>query len=239
MARLHYEVHMTLTLPLLGRFLNRWWWLIALPAIVAAVWTVATYPFNPAPSYGLSVRFSAGDSTPGGAGQDFDATYYSYLSSEYIVANLKDWARTGDFATAVSEELAAQGVVATPAEVAGSIQAADSDRSILVLSFGGPDPARLVTVANAAIRVLETRNAELLAPLGGETARVVALDVPSPGASQPGLRDRLEPLLKIVLGIAVGLGLALLAWAFDPRVHDGHDLRGLRVMGRIPGRHGG
>lgn len=227
---------MIVTLPLIGRFLKRWWWLIMLPALVATAWTVVTYPYNPAPSYGLAVRFSAGDSNPGAPEQDFDATYYSYLSSEYIVANLEDWARTGDFAMAVSEELAAVGVTATPAEVAGAIEAADSDRSILVVSFRGPDPTRLVAIADAAIRVLETRNAESLPPLGGENARVVALDVPSPGASVPGLRDRLEPLLKIALGLAVGFGLALLAWALDPRVHDAQDLRGLVVVGKIPGR---
>lgn len=227
---------MTVTLPLIGRFLARWWWLIVLPALAATAWTVATYPYNPVTRYGFSIRFSAGDSTPGGAGQDFDATYYSYLSSEYIVANLEDWTRTGDFATVVSEEMAAAGVAATPAEVAGAIAAADSDRSILVVSFSGTDRERLVAVAEAAIRVLETRSANSLAPLGGENARVVALDTPNPGASQPGLRDQLEPLLKIVLGLVLGFGLALLAWAFDPRVHDDHDLRGLRVMGRIPGR---
>ncbi len=103
---------MTVTLPLIGRFLARWWWLIVLPALAATAWTVATYPYNPVTRYGFSIRFSAGDSTPGGAGQDFDATYYSYLSSEYIVANLEDWTRTGDFATVVSEEMAAAGVAA-------------------------------------------------------------------------------------------------------------------------------
>lgn len=225
---------MTVTFSLIGRFLKRWWWLIALPAVVAAAWTALTYPYDRPASYGLSLRFSAGDSTPGGSNQDFDSTYYSYLSSEYIVANLEDWARTGDFATAVSDELAAAGVTATPAEVAGAITGADSDRSILILYFAGVDPTRLVAIADAAIRVLETRNAEALPPLNGENARVVALDTPSPGENPVGLRDRLEPLLKVVLGIVVGFALALLAWALDPRVHDSHDVAGVTVIGRIP-----
>lgn len=225
---------MTITLPLIGRFLKRWWWLIVLPGLVAAAYTVATYPFNRPTSYALTIRFSAGDSTPGPATADFDSTYYSYLSSEYIVANLKDWTRTGAFMTAVSEELAAEGITATPAEVAGQITAADSDRSILYVFFGGPDPDRLAAIANAAIRVLETRNAEALAPLNGENANVVALDVPAPGATAPGLRDQLEPLLRVALGFGVGLVLALAAWALDPRVHDSHDLSKLPLLGRIP-----
>ncbi len=225
---------MTVTLSLLGRFLMRWWWLIALPALVAAAWTAATYSFNPPTSYALTIRFSAGDSTPGATSAEFDSTYYSYLSSEYIVANLQDWTRTGAFMTAVSEELATAGVTATPAEVAGQIPAADSDRSILYVYFAGSDPARLTAVAEAATRVLETRNAEALTPLNGENANVVALDTPAPGATQPGLRDQLEPLLRIALGFAVGLALALLAWAVDPRVHDRHDLKGLPLLGRIP-----
>ncbi len=100
--------------------------------------------------------------------------------------------------------------------------------------FGGPDPDRLAAIANAAIRVLETRNAEALAPLNGENANVVALDVPAPGATAPGLRDQLEPLLRVALGFGVGLVLALAAWALDPRVHDSHDLSKLPLLGRIP-----
>jgi capsular polysaccharide biosynthesis protein len=219
---------------LLSLFLRRWWWLIALPPLVALVYTLATWQ-PAAGGYSLAMRYTAADSTPAVAEQGVDSTYNSFLSSEYIVAAMKDWVRTGEFAQAVSAELAQTGLSLDAATVAGRIQASDNARSILIVYLGGPDAAELVGVADAVTRVLQARNAAVFPQLNGDNAAVTALDMPSPGLAAAPLRAQLEPLLRIALALAGGLALALLAWYFDPVIRTRHELerQGWRVLGAI------
>ena len=213
---------------------RRWWWLIVLPVLVAGLYGAATYR-RPAPTYSASLRYTASQpagltSTPG-----YDPNYYRWLTSEYIVTGLKTWVTTGNFATAVSSQLAASGKTIPAGALQGAL-GSDSTRSILVVSFTSGDPADVPVIFDAITRVLQKDNASVFPELGGLAAVVQPLDAPGVVAVAPSLRSRLDLPLKLAVGLVLGIGLALLAHYFDPFVHDQRDLNrlGLPVVGEIP-----
>jgi capsular polysaccharide biosynthesis protein len=214
----------------------RWWWLILLPPLVAGTYGLATYR-PPATTYAASLRFTAGQPESGDVPAErlYDPNYYRWLTSEYIVGGLKDWARTGAFAEAVSAELAARGVTLPAGAINGAIST-DNARSILIvyLSWGNPD--QLPALAEAVSKVLQEQNADAFPQLGGQAAVVVPLDKPGIGSVPPSLRARFDLLLKIGLGLAVGITLALAAHYFDPFVREREELErmGVQVIAEIP-----
>jgi capsular polysaccharide biosynthesis protein len=215
------------------RILRRWRLLVLLPALVIGGVGLATYQ-RPPITYGTTVRFTA-SLPPSFTGDGFDPTYYSWLTSEYIVGSLSDWITTGAFAQAVSDELKTQGkTIAAPA-VQASL-ASDYVRSQLILYVNTGSVENTHAIAEAAIKVLQTRNAEAFPQLGGENAVVNALDAPNVSASAPGLRSMLDLPIRLGLGLGVGLALAFAAHYLDPFIRTKTDveLLGLQVLAEIP-----
>jgi capsular polysaccharide biosynthesis protein len=218
------------------KIVTRWWWLIILPPLVVGAYTYLNRQ-PPAPVYGTTLRFTAGQpQAQPGNGNGYDPNYYRWLTSEYIIGGLKDWVRTGAFAEAVSGELATRGLNLSAGAVAGAVSGSDNQRSILVIYLNWPDDKELVTIAQAVTTVLQTRNADVFPQLGGQPATVTPLDQPSVGPVPPSLRVRYDWLLKVGLGLVVGLALALVAHYLDPRVMEKDELErlGLQVIAEIP-----
>ena len=214
----------------------RWRWLILLPPLVAGAYGLATYQ-PPATTYAASLRFTAGqpDGRDVPAERLYDPNYYRWLTSEYIVGGLKDWARTGAFAEAVSAELAQRGVTIAAGAINGAI-AADNARSILIVYLSWNNSEQLPALAEAVSKVLQEQNAAAFPQLGGQAAVVIPLDKPAIGQVPPSLRARFDLLLKIGLGLAVGIALALAAHYFDPFVREREELEGMgvKVVAEIP-----
>jgi succinoglycan biosynthesis transport protein ExoP len=165
----------------------------------------------------------------------YDPNYYRWLTSEYIVTGLKSWAQTGDFAQAVSTELAAKGI-SVPVDALRGALSSDNARSILVVSFTSGDASQVGPIFDAITTVLQRDNAAVFPQLGGLSAVVEPLDPPGVVPLAPSLRARLDLPLKLALGLVLGVALALLAHYFDPFVRDRRDLDrlGLPVAGEIP-----
>jgi hypothetical protein len=220
----------------------RWWWLILVPPLVVAVYGLATYQ-TPAGGYALSLRYTAGQPETVAASPNYDPNYYRWLTSEYIVSGLKDWAQTGQFVAAVQAQIAASGSSMPPASIAG----ADNARSILLIylatSISDPQVAneQLRLTAEAVTAVLQNQNAEVFPQLGGQAATVTPLDNPSPAPTAPSLRARLDLPIKVAIGLALGLALAFLAHYFDPLVRDRNDVEqmGLKIVAEMPQLQGG
>lgn len=219
------------------RIARRWWWLALLPALAAAAYGLVTYR-APAVAYSALVRYIVGQPAGLAATTGYDPNYYRWLTSEYISTALKDWVRTGDFAEAVSAQLAAEGVDLPPGAVQGAL-GSDNVRSVLVVFVTVGEPGQAALILNAATAALR-ENADVFPQLGGLAAEVVPLDVPFPGPVAPSLRARLDLPLKIAIGLALGVGLALAAHYFDPFVRDRREVEamGLAVVGEIPARAG-
>jgi capsular polysaccharide biosynthesis protein len=213
---------------------RRWWWLIVLPALVAGLYGAATY-HPPPPTYSAALRYTAGQPSSLASSPGYDPNYYRWLTSEYIVTALKTWVQSGSFAAAVSAELAAKGQSIPVGALRGAL-GSDSTRSILVVSFSSGDGSQVPAIFDAITTVLQRDNATVFPQLGGLAAVVQPLDSPDVVAVAPSLRARLDWPLKLVVGLILGLGLALVAHYLDPYVRDRRDLDqlGLPVAGEIP-----
>lgn len=214
---------------------RRWWYLILLPPLIVAAYGLATYQ-PPITVYNAGVRYAVGQPAGLEDTAGYDPNYYRWLTSEYVATGLKDWVPTSAFAAAVSAQLAAAGVEVPAAALQGAI-GADNARSILIvyLTWGAADQ---VPVIFDAISAALQDNAAVFPQLGGLAAAAVPLDAARVGAVAPGLRSRLDLPLKVAVGLAAGLALALLAHYFDPFVRDRRDLEqiGLAVLGELPRR---
>ena len=216
------------------RILLRRWWLIVIPAIALGAVVIATYTAPP-PAYAATMRFAVGYTPDPESLSLYDRFYPAWLASEYIAGGLSDWARTGDFASAVSSDLAARGIDVQAAAIAGSI-VPDHARSIVVLYFSGGDPQLLQAIAEASARVLQTRNASVFPQNGPRGASVTALDGAVVAQMPPSLRARLDLPLRLGLALGVGVVLALLAHYLDPMIRERRDVEALgwSILGEIP-----
>ena len=223
--------------------LRRWWWLFLGPAVIVTGISLATYA-PPVTMYVTTVHLSASlppseEAAGGSAGTYFDPSYFSWLTSEYIVAGLADWAETGAFSGAVSRELETGDVQLSPEVVRAAISS-DYERSELVLYFGAPSPEHVVALAHAATTVMQHQNQAVFPQLGGRNATVVSLDEPVVMLAPPGLRARIDLLLRVASGLVMGVLLVFCAHYFDPFLHNRSDAEqsGFSVIGEIP-RHQG
>ena len=214
--------------------LKRRWWLLLVPAVVVLAVELITYQ-PPPPVYNAGVRFLVAQEPGEGARTADEQRCYNWLSSEYIVNGLSDWVSGGEFATAVSQELARSGLSVPAQAIQGSL-VTDNARSMLLVSLTYGDTPTLAAIMDALVTVLTEQNAAALPQLGGETAVLVQLDPISVNQIPAGIRSQLDLPLRVVIALAAGFGLALLAEYLDPTVRERREIEaiGLQVLGEIP-----
>jgi capsular polysaccharide biosynthesis protein len=217
------------------KILIRRWWLVVVPVVVVALWTLVTY-VRPVPTYRVVMRFAAG-TKPVGLSEDYDR-YYSWATSEYIANGLADAAMGHVFAGRVASRLEKVGHAITPADIQPRV-VTDSDQSILVVYLMWPDSEQSIDVAEAIGAELSENGAAYFPQLEGVEPAVRLLDTPLPTPIAPGLRAQLmDPAIKIGLAASLGVALALLWHYLDPTVREAQELEsmGLAVLGEIPQR---
>ena len=220
------------------RIFARRWWLALLPALVIVVYTLMTYD-RPPTVYQVHMSFTTGlpaEDKP----EDYTYDgYYAWLTSEYIANGLSDIARRERFAAAVSKRLSENGVHTPPGAIQGAISA-DNAQSLFVVFVTWGDPGTLLDIADAiALELTENASAYFpqLAGLTVPAARQV--DDPVPVAMPPSLRNQLTgPIVRIALGLVVGLALVFVLHYLDPTIHERAELEalGYEVLGEIPRR---
>ena len=219
------------------KVLKRRWLLILVPALVVLAVGLATYT-PPPPAYNVGVRFIVGQLPAAAAALEDEERLANWQASEYVVNGLTDWAHGLKFAQMVSERLAAQGIE-VPASTIMSGLHADNTRSMMQLSltYGG-DPDVLRAMMLAAIDVLQTENGNALPQLAGTPATLLVLDEPVVNLISAGIRHQLDLLLRLILALGAGLGLAFLVEYLDPTLRGREELEelSLPVLGEIP-RH--
>ena len=212
---------------------RRRWLLVLIPPLVVALFSLVTYQPPPAPGFNVGVNFIVGQTPAPEANVADQERYYNWLGSEYIVNGLTDWAVSGNFKTAVSTQLAQENIDVPP----GSFTvAADNVRSKLQLSIQHGNAETLASIMNAAITVLNEQNADALPQLGGETAVLVLLDEPIVTPLPRSLSSLLDIPLRLAIGLAAGLGLALLVEYLDPTIRTRQEAEemGFAVLGELP-----
>ena len=222
-------------LKLILKILFRRWWLVLIPPIIIAAYSIATYK-SPAPTYATTLRFSVGYTPQTNTSSLYDQFYPAWLTSEYIAGGLGDWAKTGNFAQHVSDIASTTGTAITPEEAAGSIAASDHQRSIVILYFSSGDQNRLTAIADAAIKTMQKFNGIIFPQNGPSGATVTPLDTVSIAPAPPSLRSRLDIPIRIALGLVFGMVLAFIAHYLDPRIRDRSEVEamGYTIVGEIP-----
>jgi capsular polysaccharide biosynthesis protein len=213
------------------KIFKRRWPLVLVPALVVLAVGLTTYR-KPADVYNAGMRFLVAQ-PPATASNTDEQRYYNWLTSEYIVNGLTDWVRGTEFATAVSAELADEGINLPPYAIRVF---PDNARSMLALSMNHSSTNELASMMAAAQKVLIEQNA--LPQLGGERVTIVPLDEIHVSQIPAGLRAQLDLPLRIILALAAGIGLALLAEYLDPTIRERDEVTGLglQILGEIPKR---
>ena len=218
----------------LGEFvtiIRRWWILLVVPTMMV---TIVGLIFYEAPSdrYVTTVHLSAAltpDENMATNITQFDTTYYSWLSSEYLVSGLSDWSVTGAFATAVSKLLESDSTYISASRIQNSLSS-DYVRSEVVIYVNSIDPDHTSKIANAAIKVMQEKNKNVFPQLGGRNATVVPLDEPIVTLASPGITQYLEIFVRITTGLVLGLLLVLCGHFFDPYIRNRSDVETLGIQ---------
>ncbi len=215
------------------RILKRRWLLVLLPLIIVVVFSLITWQPPPPTGFNVGVNFLVAQEPAQIAPNVDEERYYNWLTSEYIVNGLTDWAISGKFKTAVSQNLAEQGLDVPPYTFN---VVADNVRSKLQLSISTGNAEMLAQIMDAAIVVMTEENAKALPQLGGDTAVLVLLDEPIVTPLPQNFSSQLDIPLRLTLALFAGIGLALLAEYLDPTLRDREETEqiGLTVLGEIP-----
>ncbi len=218
-------------LRLFARILRRYWWLVIIPQLVAAVITIPGL-LNQPPSVGgfaTTVHYSAAQQPAAQPPRDGDFQDI-WLASELTVNALTAWIQTASFRQEIAEQLTSD------AHLAALGIAADNERSVGQLTLSHPDADQLTLIAAAALDVLQNRNQAYFPQVGDAPAAVTLLDTPVIVAVPPSLPNRFAPVIRIGLGLFAGLGLAFFAYYLDPFLRRREDLEalGLTVIATIP-----
>ena len=213
---------------------KRRWLLVLIPVVIVLGVGLATYQ-SPPDVYNAGMRFLVAQEPGATAVTDDEQRYYNWLTSEYVVNGLTDWARSGAFAELVSQELAGQGYDVPPWAVQGSL-AADNARSMLTISVTYGDTPTTGAIIDAVATVLIEQNGAALPQLGGATAVVTPLDQVHVNQVSAGIRSQLDLPLRVGLALVAGLGLALVVEYLDPALRERREVEmiGLPVLGEIP-----
>jgi len=225
----------------LWHLVKRRWWLIALPAAVALVVTLPTLKnvVSPPVSYLVQVRLTAAappETDGSGASTPYeDSVYVPLLASEYVAVNMPPWITSDSFANEVSDVLAGQNIDIPADDLATTFQA-DSFRSMFTLYVVWDDAGEIRPIAEAAITVLQTRNQAYFPPFAAQPVQVVPLDDVDVNEVAPPITVRMTPLIRILMGLAAGIGLAILAEYLDDSIYTREDVEalGLPVLAEIP-----
>ena len=232
---------MLMELIALWNLFRRRWWLAALPAGVALILTLPVLgdALHPPVTYQVQMRLSAAtppDAALEGVSTPYeDAVYVPLIASEYVVVNMAQWITSDRFAAEAQHELDTQAIALSGGSL-NTAFAADSLRSILTLYVTWDNPDEIQAITQAAITVLQTRNQSYFAQFAAQPVEVIPLDDIEVGQVAPPVTTRLNPLIRIVLGLMAGVGLVVLAEYLDASLHtrDEVEALGLVVLAEIP-----
>jgi capsular polysaccharide biosynthesis protein len=210
----------------------RWYIPVGLTALVVVVSLLTAQA--PPPTFVATIRFTIGvNADPNVTGQD--PILGAYQASEYIRDDFVEILSSDLFAADVNATLNDAAIQVSKANLSGAVE---RQRRILSMRVLWNDPEGARRIAEAAARTLETQNNKYFAQLGSEGATVTIIDQPTVSAQTPGLRERLDLLLRAVIAFVAGLVLVFLLDYIDDSVRGSRDMEklGLPVLGEIPDR---
>ena len=201
-----------------------------LPALVVAVFVVpdALDRTPTSGGFGAQFRYTAAQlqtNIPQREGDFQDV----WIASEYLVNGMTDWVRGNTFRNELRARLPDLDVDALGIS-------SDNSRSVGQVQLSHYDAEQLDALAQVSVSILQTRNQVYFPQVGSQLAQVTILDAPVVAPSPPSLPNRFAPVLRIGIGLLLGLLLALVAEALDDRWRDRDELErsGWYILTTIP-----
>lgn len=211
---------------------RRWWLVVALVGITLIV-SLLTYD-QPAPVYQARMRFAIGiEGREPVTAVSGEGRSDAWLASEYLADDLSEVLKGGDFAARIGERVG----LAVPA---GAIFASREHR-IMTVTISWGERAQVQAIAEAVAAEVENVEGDYFPQLSGVEARAVLIDGPGIGEVGPGLRDRLELPIRLLIALVAGVALAFLWDYLDDSIRSRAEVEALGVplLAEIPRRSGG
>jgi capsular polysaccharide biosynthesis protein len=160
--------------------------------------------------------------------------YYTWLASEYLVDDLAEVVVGASFAAEVGAEAEAAGTYLSRS-LEGAFSAETRHRTLRV-RIGWDDASELAEIAAAAVQVLGDRSSSYFAQIGDNEAEIRTVDPPTISVVAPGLREKLDLPLRLLLALAAGVALVFLLHYLDDAVYDRGEVEdlGIAVLAEIP-----
>ena len=215
---------------------KRIWIPILLVVVVGVVsWVMAQ---TPPTSYSTNMRFTVGVQPQETEGQYNYDSYYAWLSSEYLVDDMTALVSSQVFANDVNRHLQEMGsAVQIPPRSIGGVTIGGKQHRILSLHVTWSNPEELAQIAQAIVATMEQDSSSYLAQLGTAGALIQVIDEPSPPGQNPlSLTQRLDLPVRILLALAVGIGLTFLVDYLDTSIRGRSELEsmGISVLAEVP-----
>jgi len=212
-------------------------WIPILLVVVVGVVSLAMAK-TPPTSYSTSMRFTVGVKPQELADQFNYDNYYAWLSSEYLVDDMTALVSSQVFANDVNRHLQEMGsTVQIPPSSIGGVTIGGKQHRILSLHVTWHNPDELAQIAQAIVATMEQDSSSYLAQLGTAGALIQVIDEPTPPGQNPlSLTQRLDLPVRILLALAVGIGLTFLVDYLDTSIRGRSELEsmGIAVLAEVP-----
>lgn len=220
------------------QIIQRRWWVPAALTLLALVASTAV-ALRGASAFRTDLRLSVSTqpTLERAQSQYYDPVYYANLSSEYLADDLSEIIRSPSFAADVGTLLTEP---VSPDVIAESTRTKRTHRLIdVTLVTATYEQGQQIGQAMLAILNDPTKRGGYLKVLDAYTGQVAVVNVPITRRGNGNAAVAAEIGLRTLVGLLVGLGLALLVDYLDQRVRtrrEVEELLGLPILGEIPTR---
>ncbi len=226
--------------------LKRYWriiwrrmWIILTLTLVVAVASAFSVMLRPASNgshvASLRIALSLPPDPRAGDSPIFDSRVQAFIATEYLVDDFAEVIKSRAFAEDIRRELG------DPNADIAAIQATkktEKTHRILNIEITSGDKGQALRIAEAAVKVIETKANKYFSQLGTDQATVKVIDPPSLSAGTTLSRNyQLDIALRTALGLMAGLGLVLVLHYLDSTIYDAEEveeLLSLPILGQIP-----
>lgn len=196
--------------------LRRYWWLIVVLPLLAALFTVVTYE-EPPVTYAYQLEYSVSFLPNERDDVEQDPVLTAVQASEYITDDLTKIVPGTRFASYVQQHLPSEAGYSAP-QILSSARAAKTHR-ILTVDFAAPTEAEARAAGEAVkLAIDQDIQAWLNEIWGVSQVRLELVNDSGPVAVGGGLRSRLDVPLRVALALVAAVALAFLLDFLDDSV---------------------